>query len=151
MIREATQKDIPAIRALMKAEPSFWQEEWRTDVLERGLEAAAGLAFVYVQGEEVIGFVSGHDLGFRAYLSELIVAKAHKSEGVGKQLMAHLESALIGRGCAVLIADVWKDARGFYEGLGWTSPDVILLRKRLTGKGSQPAAPVENANKSGSR
>jgi ribosomal protein S18 acetylase RimI-like enzyme len=127
----------------MKAEPSFWQEEWRTDVLERGLEAAAGLAFVYVQGEEVIGFVSGHDLGFRAYLSELIVAKAHKGEGVGRQLVAHLESALVARGCAVLVADVWKGDRGFYESLGWTPPDVILLRKKLTKKGSQQAAPAD--------
>ena len=150
MIREATEKDIRAIRALMKAEPSFWQEDWRTDVLERGLEAAGGLAFVYVTGQDIIGFVSGHDLGFRAYLSELIVAKTHKSEGIGRQLLAHLESALVARGCAILIADVWKDARGFYERLGWTPPDVILLRKRLAGKGSQQAAPADR-HKSGSR
>ena len=127
----------------MKAEPSFWQEDWRTDVLERGLEAAAGLAFVYVTGEDIIGFVAGHDLGFRAYLSELIVAKTHRGEGVGRQLVAYLESALVGRGCATLMADVWKDARGFYERLGWTPPDVILLRKRLAGKGSQHTTPVD--------
>ena len=40
MIRKAKQSDIPAIRAIMKAEPGFWQESWRTDVLERGLKAA---------------------------------------------------------------------------------------------------------------
>jgi predicted N-acetyltransferase YhbS len=150
MIREATQNDISAIRALMKDEPSFWQEEWRSDVLERGLDAASGLAFVYVAGEDIIGFVSGHDLGFRAYLSELVVAKTHKGEGVGRQLVAHLESALVARGCTILIADVWKDARGFYESLGWSAPDVILLRKRLSGKDSQQAAPADR-HKSGSR
>jgi predicted N-acetyltransferase YhbS len=150
MIREATQNDIPAIRALMKAEPSFWQGEWRNDVLERGLEAAAGLAFVHVAGEDIIGFACGHDLGFRAYLSELIVAKTHEGEKIGRQLVAHLESALVARGCAILIADVWKDARGFYESLGWSAPEVILLRKRLPSKGCQQEAPADR-HKSGSR
>jgi GNAT superfamily N-acetyltransferase len=111
----------------MKAEPSFRQEEWRNDVLERGLEAAAGLALVYAAGEDIIGFVCGHDLGFRSYLSELMVANTHEGEGVGTQLVAHLESALVSRGCVILIADVWKGARGFYEPLGWSAPDVILL------------------------
>jgi GNAT superfamily N-acetyltransferase len=121
----------------MKGEPGFWQENWRADTLERALEAAAGLAFVYAAGEDIIGFVCGHDLGFRAYLSELVVAKAHKGKGVGRHLVVHLESALAVRGCSVLIVDAWKDARGFFESLGWTPPDVILLRKNLENKRSQ--------------
>jgi len=137
MIREATQNDIPSIRALMKGEPGFWQENWRADILERWFEAAASLAFVYVAGEDIIGFVYGHDLGFRAYLSELVVANAHKGKGVGRHLVEHLESALAVRGCSVLIVDAWKDARGFYESLGWTPPDVILLRKNLKNKRNQ--------------
>jgi hypothetical protein len=51
--------------------------------------------------------------------------------GVGRQLDVRLESELAARGCKVLIADVWKNARGFYEALGWTPPDVILLKKNL--------------------
>jgi len=31
-------------------------------------------------------------------------------------------------------ADVWKDAVGFYRALGWSEPDVILLRKKLEPK-----------------
>lgn len=117
----------------MRAEPGFWQTGWRADVLHRALESAEGLAFVYVAGEEIAGFVCGHDLGFRGYLSELIVAKARRGEGIGQHLVSHLESALAARGCSVLIADVWKDARGFYESLGWSPPDAILLRKQLVG------------------
>ncbi len=134
----------------MQSEPGFWQDSWRNNVLERGLAAAGGLSFVWEEGGQVLGFVCAHDLGFRAYLSELIVAKTHKSEGVGRQLVAHLESALVARGCAILIADVWKDARGFYESLGWSAPDVIILRKRLPGKVRQQAAPADH-HKSGSR
>ncbi len=121
----------------MKAEPGFWQDTWRADVLERGLKAASGLAFVCVEDEEIVGFVCGHDLGFRAYLSELVVAKTHRDRGIGKQLVAHLEAELTSRGCAGLIADVWKTARGFYESMGWSSPDVVLLRKKLINNGSQ--------------
>jgi predicted N-acetyltransferase YhbS len=131
MIRVAEQNDIPAIRAIMKSEPGFWQDSWRADVLERGLAGAAGLAFVCVENGEIIGFVCGHDLGFRAYLSELVVARTRRNRGLGKQLVAHLESELASRGCAILISDVWKDARGFYESLGWSQPDAILLRKKL--------------------
>ena len=137
MIREAKQNDIPAIRAIMKAEPGFYQGSWRADTLERGLEAAAGLAFVWVEKEEIVGFVCGHDLGFRAYLSELVVAKTHRGQGIGRQLVAHLESELTLRGCAVLISDVWTDARGFYESMGWSPPDAVLLRKKLNREPSQ--------------
>ena len=139
MIREAIQNDIPAIRAIMKAEPGFWQNAWRDDVLERALKAAGGLAFVCVKGEKIIGFVCGHDLAFRAYLSELVVVKNHRNQGIGRQLVAHLEAELLSRGCEVLFSDVWKDARGFYESMGWSPPDVILLRKKLNGKGIQPS------------
>lgn len=139
MIREAKQDDIPAIRAIMEAEPGFWQDTWRADVLELGLKSAAGLAFVCVDNERIIGFICGHDLGFRAYLSELVVAKTHRAHGIGKQLVAHLESELASHGCTGLISDVWKDARGFYESMGWSSPDVVLLRKKLINNRSQPS------------
>ena len=125
------------IKMLMNGEPGFWQETWREDVLNYSIESAQGLAFVYVADKEIVGFICGHDLGFRAYLSELIVAKKYKGQGIGKRLVKQLESALVARGCKVLVADVWKDARGFYESLGWTSPNVILLRKQLKCTDSQ--------------
>lgn len=147
MIREAKQTDIPAIRAIMKAEPGFWQDTWRADVLERGLKAADGLAFVCVEDQEIVGFICGHDLGFRAYLSELVVAKTYRDQGIGKQLVTHLESQLASCGCAGLISDVWKDARGFYEAMGWSSPDVVLLRKKLINNGSQQASRGDVTNR----
>jgi len=35
MIREAEQDDIQAIRAIMKAEPGFWQDTWSAELLDR--------------------------------------------------------------------------------------------------------------------
>ena len=131
VIRQATQNDIPAIRELMRSEPGFWQDTWRDDVIERGLASAGSLAFVWEEAGQILGFVCAHDVGFRAYLSELIVAGSARAQGVGRELVRRAQQELRARGCAVLISDVWKGAAGFYESLGWSAPDVVLLRKRL--------------------
>lgn len=131
MIQQATYQHIPAIRTLMQSVPGFWDASWRPDVLERGIEAARGLAFVYEQRADMVGFVCAHDLGFRAYLSELIVAASAQSQGIGTQLVQRVEAELVVRGCAVLIADVWRDAERFYRALGWEPPPVVLLRRKL--------------------
>lgn len=90
------------------------------------------MAFVWEEDGQIAGFVCAHDLGFRGYLSELVVAERMRGGGVGPKLLRQVERELVGRGCAILIADVWKDAEGFYRALGWKLPDVVLLRKRLS-------------------
>jgi len=120
---------------------------WRADVLERGLKAADDLAFVFVENQKNVGFICGHDLGFRAYLGELAVAKTHRAQGIGKQLVSHLESEIALRGCDVLISDAWENAQEFYKAMGWSSPHVILLRKKLiNNRIQQVAAGSENKN-----
>ena len=130
-LRIATESDIPHIRSLMKSVPGLWHEDWRDDVLERGIRVADGLAFVWDEREGITGFACAHDVGFLGYLSILVVAQEVRGRGVGKQLVRRLERELAARGCATLISDVWKNAEGFYRALGWTSPDVVLLRQRL--------------------
>lgn len=131
MIRLATIEDIPEIQRLLLSVPGFWQASWRNDVVERSLRSADGLAFGWEEEGYIKGFVCAHDVGFRGYLSELVVTEEVRGRGVGKQLVHRVENELAARGCAVLIADVWKDAEGFYRALGWTPPDVVLLRKKL--------------------
>ncbi len=135
MIRTATTSDIPHIRSLLKSVPGFWRENWRDDVLERGIRAADGLTFVWDEGGRIVGFVCAHDVGFLGYLSQLVVAEESRGKTIGKQLVCRVERELAARGCAVLISDVWRDAEGFYSALGWTPPDVVLLRQRLFGNG----------------
>lgn len=134
MIRVATQEDIPQITELMKSEPGFWPEDGRKDVLERGIDSANGLAFVWEENGQIIAFACAHDTGFLAYLSALIVNNSSRSKGIGRMLIQHIEKKLVSQGCRVLISDVWKNAVGFYKSLGWSEPDVVLMRKRLTGK-----------------
>lgn len=131
MIRAAIFKDIPAIRLLMESVQGFWQKSWREDVLKRGIDSADGLAFVWEEENEIIGFICAHDLGFRGYISELVVAEKARGKGIGKKLMELVQDKFAKRGCSVVIADVWKDAEYFHRKLGWESPDVVLLRKKL--------------------
>lgn len=131
MIRRAGTEDIPQIQALMRSVARFWDENWRPDVLERALSSANTIALVHQEDDTIDGFICGHDVGFRAYLSELIVSPASQGRNVGSQLVCELERRLAERGCSVLIADVWRDAEQFFRSRGWSSPSVVLLRKRL--------------------
>jgi predicted N-acetyltransferase YhbS len=131
MIRKAENNDTPAIKALMQSEPGFWQEVWREDVIERGIASSGELAFVWEDAGHILGFACAHDLGFRAYLSELIVSQQIQGQGVGKELIERIHHELKARGCAVLISDIWRDAEEFYRKLGWEEPDVKLMCKRL--------------------
>ena len=131
MIRRAGPEDIPQIQALMRSVAGFWDENWRPDVLERTLSSADTIALVHQENDTIDGFICGHDVGFRAYLSELIVSPASQGRNVGSQLVCELERRLAERGCSVLIADVWRDAEQFFRSRGWRSPSVVLLRKRL--------------------
>jgi len=131
MIRKAEQSDVPVIKALMQSVPGFWQDSWREDVVERALSTSSGLAFVWDEAGQVLGFACAHDLGFRAYLSELIVSHRARGRGLGRQLVEHIHRELTARGCSILISDVWRDAEEFYRSLGWSESDVLLMRKRL--------------------
>ena len=131
MIRTVNTKDIPEIMELMKSEPCFWNESWRDNTLELGIDAANGLAFVREDKGKIVGFACAHDLGFRAYLSELIISRKYRNKGIGKDLIKRIENELSERGCKILISDVWKGSVAFYRSLGWSEPDVMLMRKNL--------------------
>jgi ribosomal protein S18 acetylase RimI-like enzyme len=109
----------------------MWQDSWRTDALEVAISSSGGLALVHEEGSAIDGFVCAHDVGFRAYLSELVVSPAGRGRGLGVRLLAEIERRLVERGCSTLIADVWRDAELFYRALGWSEPSVVLLRKTL--------------------
>jgi ribosomal protein S18 acetylase RimI-like enzyme len=132
VIRDASTTDLSDIRTLMNSVDGFWDESWRPDVLERAVGSPDTIALVHQDGAIIDGFICAHDLGFRAYLSELIVAPHVQRRGIGAQLLAEIERRVAERGCAVIVADVWRDAEEFYRSRGWTPPSVILVRKRLS-------------------
>ena len=131
-IRPAASADSPAIRQLLQSITGVWQADWRPDAVQHSITAADGLAFVAVERGQVLGFISGHDLGFRAYLSEFAVAESRQHGGIGTALLRTFESALAQRGCRLVVADVYPPAQPFYCKHGWTTPAAILLSHRLS-------------------
>jgi ribosomal protein S18 acetylase RimI-like enzyme len=134
-IRPAITADSGAVTALLQSIEGVWQAEWRSDSVLRAIAAADGLAFVAVasepEPERVIGFICGHDLGFRAYLSEFAVAESDQCTGIGTALLRTFEEALAKRGCRLVVADVYPPAEPFYRTRGWGTPSAILLSHRL--------------------
>jgi ribosomal protein S18 acetylase RimI-like enzyme len=131
VIRRAVSSDIPAIRTLMQSVDGFWQPWWSDQTIADAIRAADGLAFIWEDNHKIFGFVCAHDLGFRAYLSELVVDPEVRHQGIGTRLVQTVEAALQYKGQRVLIADVWHDAEPFYRSLGWEPPDAVLLRQRV--------------------
>jgi GNAT superfamily N-acetyltransferase len=131
MIREADRKDVPAIRKLMESVPGFWRKDWSDETIIKAIGAAADLALIWEEDTHIKGFACAHDLGFRAYLSELVVIPSKQGRGIGKELIRRIEMHLTDRGTNILISDVWHDAVPFYLTLGWEPPDDVLLRRKL--------------------
>jgi predicted N-acetyltransferase YhbS len=140
-VRRASPDDRRLIERLLQDLPGVWQSSWRKDVVARALEATDGLAFVAVLEGAVLGFACAHDAGFRGYLSELAVAESHQHSGVGTALVRAVQSALVARGCTLLIADIYPGAERFYRKLGWSEPEAMLLACRLPSERSN--APLE--------
>jgi len=130
-IRSATAADSGPVTDLLQAVAGVWQPDWRPDCVHRSISAADGLAFVAVEEEHVVGFICGHDLGFRAYLSEFVVVESHQRTGIGTALWRSFEAALAQRGCRLVVADVYPPAEPFYRALGWGAPSAVLLSHRL--------------------
>lgn len=57
MIREAIIPDTPKISALMQMEPGFWPPWWSEGTIAAAIGSADGLAFVWEDGDQILGFV----------------------------------------------------------------------------------------------
>lgn len=130
MVRTAEKSDIPKIEQLMRSKGGYWNDKWPRDVLRRAIRAADGLSFLWEEQGRIVGFVCAHNLGFRGYLSHLIVSKDARGKNIGSELLKRVEWQLGSQGCPVVISDVWRPAEPFYRKNGWTPPDAVLLAKR---------------------
>jgi predicted N-acetyltransferase YhbS len=122
------------IRDLMQVVPEFWQDRWPEKTIADPIRSADDLAFVWEEKQQIVGLVCSHDLGFPAYLRELVVETGVHPQGIGTELVQAVEKALRGRHQRVLIADVWREPEGFYRSLGWDPPDAVLLTLPLNAR-----------------
>ncbi len=130
-IRTAKLSDESQIKDLMKSSSGVWQKDWRENAIEIALINAGDCALVVEENGMIIGFASFHDCGFRAYLSEMIIAESEQKKGIGMALLQEGEKILSERGCCLVVADVFPPAVGFYEKDGWGIPTSKLRSKMM--------------------
>jgi GNAT superfamily N-acetyltransferase len=130
-IRSATPDDEAAIKQLIFSLPGGWQKEWRDSAISLALASAGKLALVAIVNKSLAGFACFHDVGFRAYLSEMAIAGRYQKSGIGSLLLKRAENILSSRGCKLIVADVYPPAEEFYHKNGWVKPNATLLAKRI--------------------
>jgi GNAT superfamily N-acetyltransferase len=153
-IERATERDVPLILRLIKglAEYEKLTDEVRAteDDLRRSLFGPNPSAEVVVgyAGDEPVGFaLFFHNYStFLArpglYLEDLFVLPAWRGHGYGRQLLAHLATLAVERGCGRLewaVLDWNEPAIGFYKRLG-AKPLHDWTVFRVTGDGLRQLA-----------
>ena len=148
-IERATERDVPLILRLIKGLADYEKltDEVRAteDDLRRSLFGPNPSAEVVVgyAGDEPVGFaLFFHNYStFLArpgmYLEDLFVLPAWRGHGYGRQLLAHLATLAVERGCGRLewaVLDWNKPAIGFYKSLG-AKPLHDWTVFRVTGDG----------------
>ena len=128
-IRSAAARDEKQITELLKNTPGVWQAWWREGTVATALQSADKHALVASREDEIIGFACFHDVGFRAYLSEMVVAESEQGNGIGSKLLKKGEAMLAADKCQLIIGDVYPPAEGFYSKHGWGKPKAVLMSK----------------------
>ena len=103
------------------------------DTLEAPADALEAPAEVGAQESVVASVMAGWD-GHRGWISFLAVHPDRQHEGVGTALLAEAERLLTEAGCPKVMLMVRtgnEGVLGFYEHLGWSRDDVVVLGKRL--------------------
>lgn len=103
-------------------------------VIDKKLEADDQLFFVAVAKEQVVGTIMGGYDGHRGWIYSLAVAPAQRRQGIGSQLVAAAEQALIDRGCMKINLQIMEgneSVAAFYSSLGYSVERRVSMGKRI--------------------
>jgi len=102
--------------------------------IDKKLSIDDQLFFVAVVDNQAVGTImAGYD-GHRGWIYSLAVAPSHRRQGIGTQLVAHAERALIGKGCVKInlqILEGNESVVAFYSNLGFAVEKRISMGKRI--------------------
>ena len=140
-IRPFTEADTDAVIALWQAcgltRP--WNDPLRD--IQRKLTVQRELFLVgEADGRLVASAMAGYD-GHRGWVNYLAVVPDAQGLGYGRALMAHIEAALLARGCPKLNLQVRSSntaVLAFYRQLGYAQDEAVSLGKRLIADDPQP-------------
>ena len=103
-------------------------------VIRQKVGAERELFYVAVVDSTVIGTVMGGYDGHRGWVYSLAVTSDSQRRGVATALMAHLERALVRRGCLKINLQVRASNQGvvaFYKKLGYEVEERVSMGKRM--------------------
>ena len=102
--------------------------------IDKKLSIDDQLFFVAVVDNQAVGTImAGYD-GHRGWIYSLAVAPSHRRQGIGTQLVAHAERALIARGCVKInlqILEGNESVVAFYSKFGYAVEKRISMGKRI--------------------
>ncbi|MDQ3353121.1 MAG: GNAT family N-acetyltransferase [Actinomycetota bacterium] len=123
---------------------AFCEREWAVHDHDRyGEVMPRDLAITARREGRVVGTAKGWTSAPSAHLDDLVVAAAHRNEGIGAHLVAAFLSEAAGRGCrlARTRTEAGGPAEGFWRRLGWVEEarfetyslgrDFLQLRRNL--------------------
>jgi len=121
-------KDAPAIIALIRQfpTPTPSSDESLLDILRRKLHDPFSYLLVAEDETGLIGYISGYCHaafyagGNTAWIDEIFVKEDRRGEGIGRLLMAALETRASADGCS-LVALATAGAGPFYAKIGYES------------------------------
>lgn len=134
--------DIQQLPAHLYAEAvSLWQEAGLTrpwndahQDLRRAVRGPDSTVLACLQGGDLLGTAMvGHD-GHRAWVYYLAVRDDQRKQGVGRALMQACEQWAVARDVPklqLMVRTGRENALAFYERLGYSANDVVVLGRRL--------------------
>jgi len=145
LIRHARRDDIPTLVALLQdlfsLEQDFTSDQSKqTNALMLLLSDSRCCVFVAEHNDQIVGMCSLQVLlstaegGYVGLIEDVVVAGEHRGQGIGKRLLASLESWAEQRGLLrlQLLADSENHhALDFYRASEWSNTHLIALRKYL--------------------
>lgn len=133
-IRPYTSADEPAVIALwQRCELTRPWNDPRKDI-ERKLTVQPELFFVGERDGTVLATAMAGFDGHRGWINYLAVSPDVQKQGLGRQLMSHVEQTLMAMGCPKLNLQVRAgnaQALAFYKAIGYGQDEVVSMGKRL--------------------
>jgi ribosomal protein S18 acetylase RimI-like enzyme len=135
LIRSFQEKDTAAVIALWnEVLPDSAPHNDPGQAIRRKLDVDRDLFYVAIVDSALVGTVMGGYDGHRGWVYSLAVAPEHQRRGIASALIAHLEAALVARGCLKINLQVRTSNEGvveFYRQCGYQVEDRISLGKRM--------------------